>query len=226
MAERPEREEVGADRAQHGLPRREVFLACADHDGERGGPRAAHAPADGRVDQADAARRRARGEAAGGLRAHRAEIEDDVAVLRPGEEPGRTRRAEDHGLDDALVRQREQRHARPARQRGKIGRARGAQALELGRGLRALVVDRHRVAGFQDVGGHGSAHVAGADESDVHGVADSGAGAPVQGQAFFIAAGRRGQVLWYHVEPSLTWLPFLLIFSLHFGHVPIERSLS
>jgi hypothetical protein len=27
--------------------------------------------------------------------------------------------------------------------------------------------------------------------------------------------------LWYQVEPSLTWLPFLRMRCLHFGQVPI-----
>lgn len=30
-----------------------------------------------------------------------------------------------------------------------------------------------------------------------------------------------GHILWNHTEPSFTWLPFFLIRSLHFGHVPI-----
>jgi histidine triad (HIT) family protein len=30
--------------------------------------------------------------------------------------------------------------------------------------------------------------------------------------------------LWYQVEPSLTWLPFLRMRCLHFGHVPMGHS--
>ncbi|PYM11830.1 MAG: hypothetical protein DMD81_25810 [Candidatus Rokuibacteriota bacterium] len=34
-----------------------------------------------------------------------------------------------------------------------------------------------------------------------------------------------GQILWYQVEPSLMWLPFRRIRSLHLGHVPIQGLL-
>jgi len=34
-----------------------------------------------------------------------------------------------------------------------------------------------------------------------------------------------GQDLWYQVLPSLMWLPFLRMRSLHFGHVPITTLL-
>src|SRR5437879_2631635 len=37
-------------------------------------------------------------------------------------------------------------------------------------------------------------------------------------------AERGGHTLWYHVDPSFTWLPFFRILRLHFGHVPIGRS--
>ena len=50
-----------------------------------------------------------------------------------------------------------------------------------------------------------------ADEADVH------------AQAFFaLAAGFTGQLLWYHTVPSLMWLPFFRMRSLHFGHVPMR----
>jgi hypothetical protein len=46
-------------------------------------------------------------------------------------------------------------------------------------------------------------------------------------QAFFFArADLPGHILWTHTEPSLMWLPFFLIRSLHFGHVPIGFSLE
>ena len=40
------------------------------------------------------------------------------------------------------------------------------------------------------------------------------------------AEGRPGHDLWYHVVPSLMWLPFLRMRSLHFGHVPIPTLLT
>ena len=43
---------------------------------------------------------------------------------------------------------------------------------------------------------------------------------------FFAEAGRAGHCLWYHVLPSLTWLPFLRMRSLHFGQVPIGEPFS
>jgi hypothetical protein len=41
----------------------------------------------------------------------------------------------------------------------------------------------------------------------------------LEAQDFFVE--RAGQDLWYHLTPSFTWLPFLRIRCLHFGHVPI-----
>jgi hypothetical protein len=43
---------------------------------------------------------------------------------------------------------------------------------------------------------------------------------------FYLAvrAGLAGHILWYQMDPSLTWLPFLRILSLHLGQVPIPVS--
>jgi hypothetical protein len=35
-----------------------------------------------------------------------------------------------------------------------------------------------------------------------------------------------GHALWTQTEPSLTWLPFFLMRSLHFGQVPMGDSLD
>lgn len=54
------------------------------------------------------------------------------------------------------------------------------------------------------------------------------AGGGSGGYGFFATAGlaaRAGHILWYQVEPSLTWLPFRRMRRLHFGHVPITVSL-
>ena len=40
------------------------------------------------------------------------------------------------------------------------------------------------------------------------------------------AAALRGHILWTQVDPSLTWLPFRRMRSLHLGQVPIMFSLS
>jgi len=46
------------------------------------------------------------------------------------------------------------------------------------------------------------------------------------GRSFYLAvrAGFAGHILWYQMDPSLTWLPFLRILSLHLGQVPIPVS--
>src|SRR5690242_10325354 len=48
----------------------------------------------------------------------------------------------------------------------------------------------------------------------------------VRAADFFADAGRAGHCLWYQVLPSFTWLPFLRIRSLHFGHVPMSAVIS
>jgi hypothetical protein len=37
-------------------------------------------------------------------------------------------------------------------------------------------------------------------------------------------AGFAGHILWYQMDPSLTWLPFFRIRSLHLGQVPMTLS--
>jgi hypothetical protein len=37
-------------------------------------------------------------------------------------------------------------------------------------------------------------------------------------------AGFAGHILWYQMDPSFVWLPFLRILSLHLGQVPIAVS--
>jgi hypothetical protein len=76
--------------------------------------------------------------------------------------------AEDHGLDDALVGKAEQGGANLAPERDQVGRARGTPALELGGGFEPTIVDGQAMTGLQDVERHRLAHVAGADEPDVH----------------------------------------------------------
>jgi hypothetical protein len=44
--------------------------------------------------------------------------------------------------------------------------------------------------------------------------------------ATLTTAGRAGQILCSHTVPSLMWLPFRRIRSLHLGHVPINISLA
>jgi|GraSoiStandDraft_4_1057263.scaffolds.fasta_scaffold1552273_2 hypothetical protein len=39
-------------------------------------------------------------------------------------------------------------------------------------------------------------------------------------------AGFAGHILWYQMDPSFVWLPFLRILSLHLGQVPISVSLA
>src|SRR5262249_42688402 len=34
-----------------------------------------------------------------------------------------------------------------------------------------------------------------------------------------------GHIVWYQIDPSFTWLPFLRILSLHLGQVPMSRLL-
>jgi len=41
---------------------------------------------------------------------------------------------------------------------------------------------------------------------------------------FAARAAFAGHILWYQTEPSLVWLPFFRILSLHFGQVPIALS--
>jgi hypothetical protein len=53
------------------------------------------------------------------------------------------------------------------------------------------------------------------------------AGALQRGSDYLAArAGFAGHILWYQTDPSLVWLPFLRILSLHLGQVPIPVSLT
>ena len=76
-------------------------------------------------------------------------------------------------------------------------RARCAESFELGRRLWTHVLHGERVPCFEDVARHGETHVAGADEPDEPDV-------QIVRPAQAFAAGRDGQLLWYHVEPSFT----------------------
>lgn len=53
-----------------------------------------------------------------------------------------------------------------------------------------------------------------------------GAGTLRRGSGGYLAAraGFGGHILWYQTDPSLVWLPFLRILSLHLGQVPISFS--
>ena len=95
----------------------------------------------------------------------------------------------------------------------------GASPLSLrrGRGLGPGIVDGEAMFGREEVERHRLANAAGAEEPDVQ---EDDPYAVVAG-----LAGRAGQALWYQTEPSFTWLPFLRMRCLHFGHVPIAGLL-
>jgi hypothetical protein len=47
---------------------------------------------------------------------------------------------------------------------------------------------------------------------------------PSRWRYFAARPGLAGHILWYQMDPSFTWLPFLWILSLHLGQVPIRVS--
>ena len=191
MARLAQVEETAPDRERLGR-----LLAGADHHGQRAGARAADAATHRRVDQGDAALGRPRGQPPRTGGADGAEIDDDVTRLRAIDEAGARTVPEDHGLDHALVGKAEQGCTNLAPERDQVGRASGTSALELDGGVGPTVVDGQAMTGLQDIERHRLAHVAGADEPDVHAAAYAVAAAGL--------AGRAGQALWYQTDPSFT----------------------
>jgi hypothetical protein len=153
--------------SSRGRARSSCAVAAADHEGQRAGDGAAGAAGDGRVDEVDA----------GGF--------SGLGDLLAG--GGGDGRAVDHqrALGDAgqqvAVAQEQAFHVLAGGQHGddgfgalhgvlRAGRDLQAFGFDLGERVLAQVEGLDAVAGLVQVDGHGAAHVAEADECDLHGV--------------------------------------------------------